>query len=88
MSNDEIELAAALCSQTVIEVRADPDGESPPSWFLTRRVSDGEGKSYLRSYFGNVVETYDRIPSLAEIRLHIDDWLLEVRERRRKMGKS
>jgi hypothetical protein len=87
MSNDEIEVAAALCSQTVIEVRADSDSESHPSWFLTRRVRGGAGKSYLRSYFGNVVDSYNGIPSLAEIRLHIDNWLSEVRERRRKMGK-
>jgi hypothetical protein len=47
----------------------------------------GIGKSYLRAYFGNVVATYPGIPSLAEMRLHIDKWLSEVRERRRKMGK-
>ena len=88
MSNDEIVRAAALCSQTVLEVGAELDGSSTPSWFLTLRVRNGVGKSYLRGYFGNAVETYAGIPSLAEIRSHIDKWLSEVRERRQKMGKS
>jgi hypothetical protein len=88
MSNDEIERAAALCSQNVLEVGAELDGSSTPSWFLTRRVRNGVGKSHLRNYFGNAVQTYAEIPSLAGIRSHIDRWLSEVRERRQNMGKS
>ena len=87
MSDDEIDRAAALCSQTVLEVGAELDGEATPSWFLTRRVRNGIGKSHLRGFFRNAVETYATIPSLAEIRPHIDQWLSEVRERRRQMGK-
>jgi hypothetical protein len=85
---DEIERAAKLCSQTIIEVRAEKGGQSRPDWFLTHRVKNGIGKSYLRSYFGNSVETYSGIPSLSEIRPRIDVWLSEVRERRRQMGKN
>ena len=87
MSNDELDRAAALCSQTVLEVGVELDGSSTPSWFLTRRVRNGIGKSYLRGYFGNAAETYTAIPSLADIRPGIDQWLSEVRERRRQMGK-
>lgn len=74
--------------QFVLEVGAELDSSSASSWFLTCRVRNGTGKSYLRGYFGNAVETYAGIPSLAEIRAHIDQWLSEVRERRQKMGKS
>jgi hypothetical protein len=88
MSNAEIDRAACLCSQTVLEVGAELDGSSTPSWFLTRRVIRGTGRSSLRNYFGNVVDTYGDIPSLAKIRPHIDRWLSDVRERRREMGKS
>ena len=88
MPNDQLERAAALCSQTVLEVGAERGGSSSPSWFLTRRVRNGAGKSYLRGYFGNAVETFAEIPSLETIRPHIDQWLAEVRERRRKMGRS
>ena len=87
MSHAELNSAAALCSQTVLEVGAELDGSSTPSWFLTRRVRNGIGKSYLRGYFGNAAETYVEIPSLADIRPRIDQWLSEVRERRRQMGK-
>jgi hypothetical protein len=64
------------------------EGRCSPHWYLTRRVINGVGKSYLRGYFGNVVEKYDGIPSLAEIRPRIEQWLAEVRERRRQMGKD
>lgn len=86
MSNEEIDHAASLCSQTVLEVVTE-GGSAAPSWFVTRRVMAGIGKSYLRSYFGNVVETFDGIPTLSEIRPRIDQWLLEVSERRRQMGR-
>lgn len=84
----DLERAAGLCSQVILDVGAELEGSSSPSWFLTHRVRNGEGKSYLRSYFGNPVETYRGVPSLSEIRPRIDRWLAEVRERRRQMGKS
>ena len=87
MSSDELDRAAALCSQTVLEIGAELDGSSTPSWFLTRRMRKGIGKSYLRDYWGNVVKTYTDPLSLADIRPHIDQWLSEVRERRKQMGK-
>lgn len=85
---DEIERAARLCSQTILEVGAELGGSSHPDWRLTRRVRNGVGKSFLRGYFGKAVTTYDGIPSLSEIRPRIDQWLAEVRERRRQMGKG
>ena len=84
----EIERAARLCSQVILEVGAELDGRLSTSWTLTRRVRNGVGKSFLRGYFGNAVETYGAIPSLCEIRPRIDQWLAEVRERRRQMGKE
>jgi len=88
MGSADLDGAAALCSQTVLEVGAELDGGYSPSWFLTRRVRNGVGLSYLRNYFGNKVDTYSGIPSLQELRPHIDRWLAEVRDRRRQMGKS
>jgi hypothetical protein len=88
MSAAEIEHAARLCSQPILEICAELEGRSSPSWFLTRRVRNGIGKTYLRSYFGNPVETFSAIPSLSEIRPRIDQWLFEVRERRRQLGKG
>jgi hypothetical protein len=87
MSADEMDCAASLCSQTILEISTDL-GSGSAVWFVTRRVRNGIGRSYLRSYFGNVVDTYGSVPSLAEIRPHVDRWLAEVRERRRQMGKD
>ncbi|MFO0913570.1 MAG: hypothetical protein U0795_11485 [Pirellulales bacterium] len=88
MQPDEIDRAASLCSQTILEIGAELGGSGHPDWTVTRRVRNGIGRSYLRSYFGNVVESYADIPSVAEIRLHVDRWLAEVRERRQQMGKQ
>lgn len=87
MSNEEIDRAAELCSQTVFEVGAELDGGSTTSWSVTRRVKNGVPKSYLRNYFHNSVQSFDGIPTFADIRPQIDQWFSEVRERRRKMGK-
>ena len=87
LSAAEVEQRAQLCSQTILEIGAALDGKIGKSWVLTRRVQNGIGKSSLRSYFGNTVETFEHVPSLAEIRPHIDKWLAEVHERRKKMGK-
>ncbi len=41
---DEIERAARLCSQTLLEIGAELEGRSSTSWFLTRRVKNGTGR--------------------------------------------
>lgn len=88
LKDDEIERAARLCSQTILEIGAELDGRSSPSWFLTHRIKNNIGKTYLRNRFGNPVESFDAIPSLSEIRPRIDQWLSEVRENRRQMRKD
>lgn len=71
LSFDEIERAARLCSQVILEV-GEPNDRCRANWSLTYRVVNGVGRSFLRSYFGNAVETYTGIPSLADIRPRID----------------
>lgn len=80
LPEEEIERGARLCSQVILEVSL--SGSSRADWSLTRRVRNGVGKSFLRDFFGNSVETYEGIPSLSEIRPRIDTWLSEVRARR------
>lgn len=88
LSNEDIDRAAALCSQTVFEVGAELDGTSSTSWSVTRRVKNGVPRSYLRNYFHNSVQSFDGIPTPAEIQPQIDQWFSEVSERRQKMGKA
>lgn len=88
LSNDELKKRAHLCSQTILEVAAELDGRTGTDWSLTVRIRDGVMKTFLRSYFGNAVATFDGIPELSVIRPPIDNWLREVRDRRRKMGKA
>lgn len=87
MLKDELDRDASLCSQTILEIKADLGGSACPDWTLTRRVRNGIGRSYLRSYFGKVIQAYDGIPTVDDVRIHVDKWLAEVRERRQKINK-
>ena len=88
LPTEQIERNARLCSQTLLEVGANLDGSVNTNWRLTHREINGTSRTFLRNYFGNSVQTYNQIPTLDEIRPLIDQWLFEVRERKRKMGKS
>jgi hypothetical protein len=88
LSEEELKGRALLCSQTVMEVAAELDGRVGVDWSVTLRSRNGACKAYLRDYFGNRVSTFDDIPELSLIRPAIDNWLREVRDRRRKMGKA
>ena len=85
---EQLEAGAQLCAQTVLEVGAEFEGRVGSDWRLTHHVRDGVGKSYLRTYFDNPVETFDEIPDLAILRPTLDRWLEGIRERRREMGKD
>lgn len=88
LPREELKRNARLCSQTVLEIAAELDGRASTDWTLTYRMRDGVERSYLRSYFGNAVECFTGIPERTAIEPTIQQWLTEVRERRRKMGKS
>jgi hypothetical protein len=86
-SQAELDHRAELWSQSIFEFAAELDGEvGSTHWTLTYRRNRGIAKSYLRSYFGNPVATYDGVPELAIIRPRVEQWLREVRERRHKKG--
>lgn len=84
---DDITKDAALCSQKLLQFAADLDGSARVSWTLTLRVCEGRVRSYLKSYFGMVEESYDRIATLEDVRPRVERWLKEVNERRKQMGK-
>jgi hypothetical protein len=84
---DEIVKDAALCSQKLLQFAAALDGSTHASWTLTLRVREGKVRSYLTSYFGKVEESYDGIATLEDVRPCVEEWLRQVRERRKQMGK-
>lgn len=88
LSMEELERRAHLCSQPLLEVFAELDGRVGTDWSLTLRIRNGVRKASLRSYFGNSVQAFDHVPDFSEIKPTLDQWLREVRERRRKMGKE
>ena len=53
-------------------------------------VRDENIRSYLKSYFGKVEESFQGIATLEDVRPRVEDleeWLRQVRERRKQMGK-
>jgi hypothetical protein len=84
----DIDHLARLCSQPILEIGAELEGCVRKNWTLTRRVLHGIARSHLRAHLGTVVESYEHIPTLAEIRPHIEKWLAEVHQRRKAMGKA
>jgi hypothetical protein len=85
---DDIVSDAALCSQKLLQFAADLDGSSSVSFTLALRVREGSVRSYLTSYFGKVEESYDRIATLEDVRPRVEEWLRQVKERRKEMGKD
>jgi hypothetical protein len=85
---DDIVKDATLCSQNLLQFAADLDDSSSVCWTLALRVREGHVRSYLKSYFGKVEETYDRIATLEDVRPRVEAWLREVKERRDAMGKE
>ena len=84
---DEIVKDAMLCSQKLLQFAADLDGSAHVSWTLALRVRGERVRSYLKSYFGKVEETFEVIATLEDARPRVDEWLRQVREGRKQMGK-
>ncbi|MEM9691731.1 MAG: hypothetical protein AAGA56_04245 [Myxococcota bacterium] len=83
---DLVEHDARLCSQKLLEIVMLGDGSRSVSWTLDLRTVAGKTRSTLRSYFGTAVRTFDGVAGLGDIRDTIFCWMVEVAERRRKMG--
>jgi hypothetical protein len=85
---DEIIKDAELCSQKLLQFAAELDGSDSVSWTAALRVRDGRARSVLQSYFGKVEQTFDGVATLEDVRPRVEEWLREVNDRRRQMGKA
>jgi hypothetical protein len=84
---DELMENAMLCSQKLLQFAAHLDGSACVNWTLDFRVRDEGVQSYLKSHFGKVEKTFEGIAALEDVRSHVEEWLRQVRERRKQMGK-
>lgn len=88
LAMDKLECDAKYCSQTILEIATELDGNVSVNWRLSMRVLNGISKIHLRNYFGHTIEHFNIVPSLADIRPQVNKWLSEVHQRRKKMGKA
>lgn len=85
---DEILEDAKLCSQKLLQFALVLDSVPNIHWTLAVRVRHGKVQSSLKPSFGSVCATFDGVASLENARPHVEKWLQEVKERRKKMGKT
>ncbi|MCA8937470.1 MAG: hypothetical protein KDB68_14840, partial [Planctomycetes bacterium] len=76
------------CSQPLIHIATELEGDSRVGWRLSLRTRRGVQKSILRSNLGRVEKRFDGIVGFTEIRQTVEHWLAEVRRRRHEMGKD
>ena len=79
---------AELCSQKLFQFAAELDGSASVSWTADVRVREAKVKTHLKSYFGTVEQTFNGVAAWEEMRPQVEQWLHEVKERRRQMGKT
>ena len=84
---DQLIKNARLCSQPLLHFALELDGEAKVGWQLSLRLRAGQPISVLRSTFGRVEAEFDGVADLAATRGHVENWIREVRDRRRSMGK-
>ena len=85
---DQILEDAKLCSQKLFQFALVLDMVQDVNWTLAVRVHHGKVRSSLRPSFGPVHATFDGVATLAHVRPHVESWLQEVMERRKRMGKA
>ena len=85
---DQILEDATLCSQKLLQFALVLDSVQNISWTLAVRVRHGRIRSSLRPSIGSVRVMFDGVASLEHVRPHVESWLREVMERRKRMGKA
>lgn len=75
------------CSQKLYQFALILEGTASVDNTVSIVNKDGKIQSDLRGYFGRKAQTFDGIPTLEEVLPYIENYMSEVTERRRAMGK-
>lgn len=91
MLEAELIANARFCSQPILDLALELDGRPSVHWRLSVRNRSGRIRSVLREYLGGVLgdplAEFEGVADLTAIRAHVENWMGEVRESRRDMGK-
>ena len=85
---DQLVEDAKLCSQKLLQFVLVVDNIESISWTVAVRNRHGKVRSSLRPSIGPVRATFEGVAGLEQVRPHVESWLQEVRERRKRMGKA
>ena len=86
--SDRILEDAKLCSQKLLQFAPVLDGNARPGCTVSVRVRHGTVKSYLRKNFSSDLATFEGVAGLQDARPYVEEWLAQIAQRRREMGKS
>lgn len=84
---NEIAANAKFCPQKLFEFALELDSRASVNHTVTLVSRQGKLISQLNGYFGNSEIEFEGIATLAQVRPYIENYLLEVAGRRKKMGK-
>lgn len=86
-SNEELILNAALCSQKIMQFALELKGKPTVDYTLILSYRNGKLISSLRGYFGTQIVEFDGVATLEDVKPYIEQYMLEVYERRKAKGK-
>lgn len=84
---DKLVSDAKFCSQKLIEFALELDSKALVDNSLILSYRNGKLISSLRGYFGKQIVEFDGIAKFEDAKPYIDNYIKEVYERRKKMGK-
>ncbi len=86
-TEEELIANAKFCSQPLIECALELDGNSSVDHRLLLSYRNGKLISTLRGYFGKQTAEFEGIATFNDIKPHIEEYMSQVYERRKAMGK-
>lgn len=86
---DVLLASARYCSQPLMTIAAELDGEASVNWTLAlRATNERPARTRLVRTFGGRPIEFDGVAGLEHVVPHVERWLAEVRARRDAMGKK
>lgn len=85
---DQILEDAKLCSQKLLQFALVLESAPRANCTLSVRVRHGKVKSSLSRRFGRDLATFDGVAGFENVRPYLEEWLAEVKENRKRLGKA
>lgn len=86
-SQDKLISDAIFCSQKLLEFALELDGNASIDHSLILSYRNGKLTSSLKGYFGKQIAEFNGVAKFEDVKPYIDNYMKEVSERRKQLGK-